>query len=55
MVEAGWSSVVFDHAYRYGKSFFVILYFTFCHLIIVSLILPLFKGIVWDLYETVHD
>lgn len=55
MVEAGWSSVAFDHAFRYGKALFVIFYFAFCHLIIVGLVLPIFKGIIWDLYETVHD
>lgn len=47
LVEASWSYLVFDHIARYGYYTLIVIFFIFCHQIIVILLSSLFKGIVW--------
>ena len=55
LVEAGWSAIAYDHAYRYGYFGLVMIYFVFCHLIIVIVLSSLLKGLAWEVYSTVHE
>jgi hypothetical protein len=55
LIEAGWSLIAFDHAYRYGSIIFCILFFVFCHLSMVFLLSSIIKGVIWEIYETVHQ
>lgn len=47
LVEAGWSSVAIDHAYKYGYYALTMLFFVFSHVIIVIVLTALLKGITW--------
>lgn len=53
MVEAGWSMIIFDHAYRFGNTALVYIYFIMIHIFIDTTIFSLMKGMVADLYETI--
>ena len=55
LVEAGWTEVAYHHAARYGSFALVMLYFVFCHIIIVIVLTSLMKGVAWTVYETVHE
>lgn len=54
LLEGGWSTLAFDHAYRYGSPILCISYFVLCHLTIVFLIVSIIKGVIWEIYDTVH-
>lgn len=55
MIEAGWSPIVFDYAYRYGNHMLVFLFFVVIHIVIVIILVSLMKGLVSDLYETIYN
>ena len=44
MAEAGWSNIIFDHAYRFGNTILVYLYFIAIHIIIDTTIFSIMKG-----------
>lgn len=46
-VEAGWSALAYDHAYRYGYYALVMLYFVSIHIATVLILSSLIKGLVW--------
>lgn len=54
MVEAGWSMIIFDHAYRFGNTALVYIYFIMIHIFIDTTIFSIMKGMVADLYETIY-
>ena len=54
LVEAGWSVIANDHCWRNPQYYgYIMLYFCFMHLIIVSVMSTLIKGIFWEVYFTV--
>jgi hypothetical protein len=53
MVEAGWSLIIFDHAYRFGHTALVYIYFIMIHIFIDTTIFSIMKGMVADLYESI--
>ena len=55
LVEAGWSMIAYDHAYKFGYFGITMLYFVFSHIIIVIVLSSLLKGITWEVYYTVHE
>lgn len=55
LVESGWADIMYDHIYRYGKPVLSILYFFTCHLAMVFVMVSLLQGVVWDIYDTVHN
>ncbi len=50
MIEAGWSIIAFDTAFRFGYYGLVIVYFITCHILIVIVLVAWMKGLVGDLY-----
>ena len=55
LVEAGWSQVAYSHAQQYGYYAITMLFFVLCHIIIVIILSSLLKGLIWGIYETVHE
>jgi hypothetical protein len=55
LTEAGWSMVCWNYVERTGTYFPVALYFMFLHLMVVLVISALLKGLIWEVYFTVHD
>lgn len=49
-----WSTVAFDHAYRYGAFAATMLFFILSHQVIVVIISSLMKGVAWQVYNTIH-
>lgn len=49
-----WSTVAFDHAYRYGAFAATMLFFILSHQVIVVILTSLMKGVTWELYNTIH-
>jgi hypothetical protein len=47
LVEGGWSILAYDHAYKYGYFVFTMIFFVLCHMIIVTVLTSLVKGITW--------
>jgi hypothetical protein len=47
LVEAGWSSIAIDHAYKYGYYALTMLFFVLSHVVIVIVLTALLKGITW--------
>lgn len=47
LVEAGWSFVAYDHAFKFGHYGLVMLFFVICHILIVIILSSLLKGITW--------
>jgi hypothetical protein len=45
--------IIFDHAYRFGNTILVYLFFISIHVIIDTTIFSLMKGMVGDLYEAI--
>jgi hypothetical protein len=45
--------IIFDHAYRFGNTILVYIYFISIHVIIDTTIFSLMKGMVGDLYEAI--
>lgn len=55
LVEAGWSLIAYDHAYKFGYFGLVMLFFVLSHSLIVIVLSSLLKGITWEVYYTVHE
>lgn len=55
LVEAGWSLVAYDHAFRFGYFGLTMMFFVFAHLVIVIVLTGLLRGISWEVYYTVHE
>lgn len=55
LTEAGWSMVAFDHALRYGYYALTMLFFVFCHEVIVIIITSLLKGVTWETYNSMRQ
>jgi hypothetical protein len=56
LTEAGWSAVAFDYAKRLEPYFFIVMiFFVFCHMVIVLVLATLLKGIVWSVFSTVSS
>lgn len=55
LVEAGWSMVAYDHAFKFGYFGLTMLFFVLSHSIIVIVLSSLMKGITWQVYYTVHE
>lgn len=54
LTEAGWSAVAFDYANRAeGYWVAVLIFFVFCHLIVVLVLAAVLKGIIWFVFLTV--
>lgn len=54
LVEAGWSVIAYDHCWRHPQFYaLIMIFFCFMHIIIVSIISTLIKGIFWEVYFTV--
>ena len=45
--------IIFDHAFRFGNTILVYLFFISIHVIIDTTIFSLMKGMVGDLYEAI--
>ena len=54
LVEAGWSTIAFNHAAKYGYYFLTMMYFVFSHIVIVIFLASLLKGLIWEVYHTMH-
>ena len=56
LTEGGWTYIAWNYAWRnphfYG---FIVAYFMLMHLMIVSVVGMLLKGIFWEIYATVSD
>lgn len=55
LVEAGWSAIAYDHAFKFGYFPLTMLFFILSHIIIVIVLSSLLKGITWEVYYTVHE
>lgn len=55
MIEAGWSPIVYDYAYRYDNFTGVAFFFVSMHIAIVIIMVSLMKGMAADLYETIYN
>lgn len=54
LTEAGWSAVAFDYANRAGSSWaLALVFFVFCHMIIVLVLAAVLKGTIWFVFLTV--
>lgn len=54
LTEAGWSAVAYDFAGRAGQAWgFALLFFVFCHIIVVLVLAAVLKGIIWFVFITV--
>jgi hypothetical protein len=47
LTEAGWSMIAFDYAKRTGLYFPTVLYFMFCHTMLVLIMGALIKALIW--------
>lgn len=50
MIEAGWSPIVYDYAYRYNSFGESVIFFVASHAIIVIILVSLMKGMAADFY-----
>jgi hypothetical protein len=56
LTEAGWSSVAFDYAKKNDSNFsLIMMFFVFCHVIIVIVLASVLKGIIWFVFITVSQ
>ncbi len=55
LTEAGWSMIATDYADRTQLYFPTVMYFMFCHMMIVLITAALLRALVWETYFTVQD
>ena len=55
MIQAGWSIIGFDHAYRYNVPIAVSLFFfVVSHFATTLVVSALVKGVTWEVYQTIQ-